>query len=344
MTGWVRPALRAFPLWVCLFAYSQVAASGQWFWPTPNSAFFEGKGLETFIQPTASGIIESGLFGCTRSGGTRFHEGIDLFPLQRDRRGESIDPIYAALTGVVRHINRIAGHSSYGLYILLEHEADGLVFYTLYAHLRDISQGLQPGQLVQGGQTIARMGRSAGGYTIPRERAHLHFEIGFRLSSSFDRWFDSQDFGSRNHHGNFNGLNLVGVDPLAFFEALRDGRVNSFKAFLETLETPLTLRVHFPGIPDFIRRNPQLLWGAALPAQPTAWEISFTAFGLPLKWTPVTRGGLEPMTPGTTHLVHHDPEALRGFACRRLIQVQGNSFTVEFHLQRVLELALGDLR
>ncbi len=53
-------------------------------WPTPNPAWAQGRPLEAYIQPTASGEINSGLFGGTRSGGRQFHEGIDLKPISRD--------------------------------------------------------------------------------------------------------------------------------------------------------------------------------------------------------------------------------------------------------------------
>ena len=56
-------------------------------WPTPNKAWAEGRSIEAFIQPTVSGGPQSGCFGCVRSNGFQFHEGIDIKPLGRDRRG-----------------------------------------------------------------------------------------------------------------------------------------------------------------------------------------------------------------------------------------------------------------
>ena len=51
-------------------------------WPSPNRAFLEGKLFTDFIQPTAMGTPESGLFGNVRSEGYKFHEGLDIKPVE----------------------------------------------------------------------------------------------------------------------------------------------------------------------------------------------------------------------------------------------------------------------
>src|SRR5215216_1435014 len=71
-------------------------------WPTPNRAWSEGKPARDFLQHAGSGEPESGGFGGVRSAGIQFHEGIDIRPVARDRRGEPTDEVYAAMTGVVR--------------------------------------------------------------------------------------------------------------------------------------------------------------------------------------------------------------------------------------------------
>ena len=145
-------------------------------WPTINTAFSEGSPLSAFIQPTASGLIESGLFGCVRNGGSRFHEGFDLYPVQRDARGEALDSILCILPGTVVHVSSIAGHSSYGRYVVIAHREESLEFYSLYAHLASIKSGIKPGVNLESGAILGVMGRSAAGYHIPKSRAHLHFE------------------------------------------------------------------------------------------------------------------------------------------------------------------------
>ena len=184
-------------------------------WPTPNPAFQNGKPVEAYVQPTVSGRVESGLFGCVRNGGSRFHEGLDLYPIGRDVRGEAVDPVYAVLPGRVVHASRNSGYSSYGRYVVIEHDQETPAYHTLYAHLASVADAITLGARVEAGSVLGIMGRSAT-YTIPSSRAHVHFEIGFRLTDDFEKWYTDQKFDSKNRHGMWNGMNLVSVDPLAF--------------------------------------------------------------------------------------------------------------------------------
>ena len=120
-------------------------------WPTPHPAWNEGRPAASFLQHAGSGDPASGGFGGVRSGGTKFHEGIDIPPVARDRRGEATDDIFAAMAGVVRHINASAGDSGYGRYVVLEHPEETPGVYTLYAHLAKIAPGLRVGERVQRG-------------------------------------------------------------------------------------------------------------------------------------------------------------------------------------------------
>ena len=86
--------------------------------------------------------------------------------------------------------------------------------------LARIEAGVRPGTPVRRGEVIATMGRSAGGYAIPKDRAHLHFEIGFVATQNFPAWYAWRKFGSPNEHGMFNGMNLMGIDPHDFLREL----------------------------------------------------------------------------------------------------------------------------
>jgi murein DD-endopeptidase MepM/ murein hydrolase activator NlpD len=181
---------------LALFATVPVSARLQLAWPTPNTAYIEGKPLDAYVQPTVSGEVESGLFGGVRSEGLKFHEGIDLLPLKRDAAGEATDPVFAIMDGIVRHVSTLPGNSSYGRYIVIEHPGATPAFCSLYAHLK--SAAVQIGDRVARGQTIGVMGRSAGGYGIPKERAHLHLEMALVITEYFQRWYDEQKIGSPN--------------------------------------------------------------------------------------------------------------------------------------------------
>ena len=218
-----------------ILSFSALIRGEKPLWPLPGEAFSDGQSHVQFVQPTVSGEPTSALFGCVRNDGHRFHEGLDLAPVQARRRGEATDPVMAIHPGVVAHINRIAGNSGYGRYVVLEHPALNPAIYSLYAHLATIPSSLEIGNTVEEGERIGVMGRSAGGYVIPRERAHLHLEVGLRLSSGFEEWYQRQNYTSRNHHGDFNGINLLGWDSLDYFTAFRDGLVDSVMSYFESI-------------------------------------------------------------------------------------------------------------
>ncbi|MBW4478437.1 MAG: M23 family metallopeptidase [Tolypothrix brevis GSE-NOS-MK-07-07A] len=91
------------------------------------------------------------------TGDRRFHAGTDL--------GAAMGtPILAAATGQVEIADWVGG---YGLTVILNHTS---AQQTLYGHMSEIF--VQPGQLVQQGTVIGRVG-STGNSTGP----HLHFEV-----------------------------------------------------------------------------------------------------------------------------------------------------------------------
>lgn len=93
--------------------------------------------------------------GETRGDGD-FHLGIDLF-------APAGEPVHAPLPGLVRALGSEDGDS-----LLLEHEAEGLTFWTLYRHL-DPASLPAPGQAVAAGQALARIG--------PGPDPHLHLQL-----------------------------------------------------------------------------------------------------------------------------------------------------------------------
>ncbi|MGF1485183.1 MAG: M23 family metallopeptidase [Opitutales bacterium] len=311
-------------------------------WPTEQAGFLRGEGIGRFLQPTQSGRPESALFGLVRNGGNRFHEGLDLRAFRRDRRGESVDAIFAIAEGRVTYVNQVAGNSSYGKYVVVEHVDLEVPLYSLYAHLRDIDGAIAPGMRVQAGSQLGRMGRTAGGYTIPKERAHLHLEIGVRLTDQFDRWFAAQRYGSKNQHGAWNGINLLGIDPLHFFETARAGRLQSLRDYLWSLPTAYTLQVATHRVPDFINRYPKLLT-KPIPAEGVAgWQIDFTWYGVPKRWTPLERPPRPDSRAGQIYLAGVDWTQLNGKEARKTLLMSKNGVPhVGEHSRRTLALIFG---
>lgn len=300
-----------------------VVEAGDIVWPTPSRAFAEGAAMIDIVQPTASGRPISGLFGCVRNDGRRFHEGIDLSPIARDRRHRALDQIYAVLPGVVRYIGSVAGNSGYGRYVVIEHVQQDVPVYTLYGHLTSIASGLQVGQQVQAGTVLGVMGNSAGGYSIPLSQSHLHFEIGLRLSDNFQPWYDAQKFGSPNRQGLYNGMNLSGMDPTHFWETVRAGNFHGFAEYVTGLPTAFTLRIKAAQVPDFVRRYPALV--QIKNTAVAGWQIDFTWYGLPKAWTALGAESFDPQTrEGDIALISFIPSAFEG-TCRDTLVFDPNN-------------------
>jgi murein DD-endopeptidase MepM/ murein hydrolase activator NlpD len=191
--------------------------------PTANHALFEKGGEERFFVGTVGKPWTTGMFGCVRSEGWQMHEGLDIRCLQRDKHGEPTDAVLATADGTVAYISTRPSLSNYGNYIVLRHRVEGLEIYSLYAHLHEISDGLKSGQAVKAGQTIAIMGRTANTREgISKDRAHVHFELNLLVNDRFASWYKKNFPDQRNDHGNWNGQNLVGLDPRAILIAQRN--------------------------------------------------------------------------------------------------------------------------
>ncbi len=333
MRAFYQQAMRWLGL---LFLWQSVSAQGL-IWPTPNPAFQEGRPIEDFIQPTSSGKIISGLFGCVRNNGHKFHEGIDLYPIARDRSGEATDPIFSVLPGRVVHVSKVAGHSSYGRYVVVQHDGEEPAFHTLYSHLASVADGIVAGARVEAGTTLGIMGRSAT-YTIPKSRAHLHFEIGFGLTDDFQAWYDRQKFGSKNRHGKWNGMNLVSLDPLKFYTAMRHGKVNGLEDFLKKTPAVARIRVHTRQIPDFVRNYPALVTQPYAGRTVVAWDVAFTDFGLPKEWTPRFEYEQLGGQTGDVRVLSYSPSILENQTCRRVVELGGKTPTISKWTLKTLQM------
>jgi murein DD-endopeptidase MepM/ murein hydrolase activator NlpD len=324
-----------------LVAYVSAAERLQIVWPTPNTAWADGKGAAQWLQHAGGGDPESGGFGGVRSGGSQFHEGIDIKPVARDRRGEPLDEVFAAMAGIVRHVSTSAGDSSYGRYIVIEHPTMTPAVYTLYAHLARIAPGVHAGQPVTAGQVLGTMGHSSGGYMIPTDRSHLHFEIGLAITRNFQSWYDRRKFGSRNDHDMWNGMNLMGVDPLAFFNDARSGRITSAQEFFSRMETAVRLRIATMRTPDFVTRYPSLLIKPLPMGTVAGWEIQFNWTGIPFAWTPLTSAEIVGLTPEQPKLVEVNAALERRERSKTLAVSRRGTWTPGKDLETVLQLLFG---
>ena len=288
--------------------------------PTGNDALLQGRAAD-FFQPTVEGSPESGMFGCVRNNGRRLHKGIDIKCLQRDRRGEPLDPIHAVAAGEVVFVNDKPGLSNYGRYLVLEHHWDGVTVHTLYAHLSAVADGLVAGQPVQKGQRIGTLGHTTNTRErIPAERAHLHFEIDLLLSPNFHIWFPKHD-PQAPPFGNFNGRNLFGLDPAAVFREFAGNRKLNFADYVARQHVGFTVLVSTRQF-SWLRLHPEQV---CLPVQanatPVAYEIAVTPYGVPVAVWARTAAEVTPGQLQRLPVVNRVSEAeIEQCTCRRFVE------------------------
>jgi murein DD-endopeptidase MepM/ murein hydrolase activator NlpD len=288
--------------------------------PSPNRALFKEHGEQEYFVPTPGKEWISGTFGCVRSDGHQFHEGLDIKCTQRDRHGEPSDPVYASGPGRVAYMNESPALSNYGKYIILEHEIEGMLVFTTYAHLSAFAAGLKIGDKVQQGQVIATMGRTSNTHqAITKDRAHVHFEIDLRLNDRFAAWHKEKLVGQHNDHGNWNGRNMAGVDPrLVLLDQQRLGPRFSLLDFIKarTELCRVVLReTHFSWLKTYaplVRRNP-----VAEKEGIAGYEIVLDYTGLPFQLIPRAKSEIG-TGPKVQLLSVSEPEA-NAHSCRKLV-------------------------
>jgi hypothetical protein len=215
---------------------------------------------------------------------TRFHEGMEIKPVHRDARGEPLYEVRAIASGTVVYTNKVAGHSNYGRYVVVEHRFGGCPYYSLYGHLNTIA--VEVGQAVKPGEKLAIMGHTGDG--INRERSHVHVELNLMLNDHFEQWHDATFKGDPNRNGIYNGINLAGLDLPRLYLALQKNSALTIPAFLAKEEVFYKVIVPNTGNFQLPQRYPWMIEG--LPNDnPVAWEVSFTRSGLPLRVAPSNR-------------------------------------------------------
>jgi murein DD-endopeptidase MepM/ murein hydrolase activator NlpD len=211
---------------------------------------------------------------------TRFHEGVDIKPLERSAEGEPLDIVTAAGAGRVVHVSDNPRYSNYGRFVVIEHRWDGCPYYSLYAHLN--SSSVKVGQQVAQGDALGRLGYTGNG--IDRRRAHVHFEVNLILSHDFEGWHKLVFPTEVNRHGLYNGLNLAGMDAGRLLLAAHKTPGLTIPAFLASEQ--VAWKAVVPATDKFVlaKLYPWMIRGDAAGAK--AWEISFTSSGLPLRLDP----------------------------------------------------------
>lgn len=98
----------------------------------------------------------------------RLHLGTDIW-------GKAGTPVMAPMDGIVHSFAFNDRQGDYGATIILAHQLEGMIFYSLYGHLSLQSlQNIVEGDIVKKGKTFAWLGEPAeNGHWPP----HLHFQL-----------------------------------------------------------------------------------------------------------------------------------------------------------------------
>lgn len=178
------------------------------------------------------------------------HQGADL------GCGRSGPLVRAAASGLVVRVADYGEHGGFGTHVVIAHRlADGVLAYSVYAHLRVASVRVRAGQPVFAGQVLGRVGMT-GRATAP----HLHFEV--RIASDPDeRWEHAQV-----------------EDPLAFVEErlpTHRGDTTGVQAMLEWGEYAALLSAGARDEDALTRENWWRMLASA--ARGPAWDPSLAA-------------------------------------------------------------------
>jgi len=293
---------------------------------------FEGEKSKPW-EGGAFGFVRSPLRVDGRVVMTRFHEGIDIAPVKRDKAGNPLDLISSISAGTVVHTSPISGRSNYGKYVVVEHEWEESKVYSLYAHLAEITVNV--GDPVKAGSVLGRMGYTGAG--LNRTRAHVHLELGFLMSPDYQVWHDL-NFGSANYHGAFNGMNIAGVDVASFFLAHRANPELTFSEFVSTRPAQFKVTVPANGSePEFLSRYPWMKRPGPTPCQ--SWEIGFAATGHAISFTPSNR---KVDSAVVSHLRPSDIN--QSFLTRGLVTGTGNTASLSPNGKRLVSLVMDDFR
>ena len=324
---------------VALFQCAAVCAQQPFQFPTANHNLFIVGNEAKFFAPTAPDKPwTSGSFGCVRNNGQRVHEGLDILHLQTDRRGDPVDPVMATADGTVVYINSKPSLSNYGNYIVVRHVVDGIEIYSLYAHLSAIRPGIAIGVNVKQGQAIATMGRTSNAETIARDRAHVHFELDLLMNDNFAAWFKKASPGQRNDHGEWNGMNLNGLDAREILLAEHSPKGGfSLPNFIRSqteLCRVIVRAVNFP----YLKRYPMLVLKNPLAekAGVAGYEIALNYNGVPFALMP--RAASEIKSSAKFQLLSVNEAEEKANPCRHLVARRNGHWQLANQGLRELEL------
>lgn len=308
--------------------------------PTANRAIFDADGGgDRFFVPTVGKTWKSGCFGCVRTEGWQLHEGLDIRSIQRDKKNEPTDPVTATTAGNVVYVNRKPSLSNYGNYIILRHVVDGLEVYSTYSHLREVRADLKPGVAVKSGETIGVMGRTANTREgISKERAHVHFELNLFVNEKFPTWYKKNFPKQRNDHAQWNGQNLLGIDPRAvFLEQQEQGAKFNFVRVIQNQPELCRILVRETNFPWLTRYAPLIKQNPVAAKEGIAgYELVLNFTGIPMELIP--RAASEIKGKAKVQLLSVNEAEQQKNPCRKLVTKRSGKWALATAGENLMEL------
>lgn len=330
--------MKEFLIFILLFVSAQVSQAETFHLPTANRALFEPGNEEKYFVGTTGKPWMSGTFGCVRSDGWQLHEGLDVRCVERDKQGEPKDSVFATADGTVAYINKKSALSNYGNYLVLKHRIDGLEIYSLYAHLHEIRSDLKINSPVKSGEAVAVMGRTSNTRErISKERAHVHFEFDLFVNEKFSAWYKKNFPGQRDDHHEWNGQNMIGLDPRAILLAdHKDGKFNLIEWIQNQTELcrVVVRDTQFPWLKRYaplIRQNP-----VAQKEGIAAYELVLNFNGLPCQIIP--RAASEIKGSAKYRLLSVNEKECQKNPCRKLVTKRSGRWELGNNGIRLLDL------
>jgi hypothetical protein len=132
---------------------------------------------------------------------------------------------------------------------------------------------------VKAGTPLGTLGYTGSG--IDQRRAHVHVELNLFLSSRFDEWH-AAGFATPNHHGVFNGMNLIGLDLQSLYLAQQKNPAITPAGAVRATESGYRVAVPGDATMEIVKNYPWLMDGDRPAGKPMSWEVTFSRWGLPL--------------------------------------------------------------
>ena len=173
---------------------------------------------------------------------------------------------------------------------------------------------------------------------ISKERAHVHFELNFLLNDRFAIWQKATHPTERNDHGEWNGLNLLGIDPRAILMAQQAQKDKFSLLNFVRQQTELCRVMIRGGSFPWVKRYPQLLVPNPRADREgvVGYEVMLNFNGLPYRLTP--RAASEMIGKSAFQLLSVNEAEQQKNPCRRLVVRRGAHWELTSHGIQLLEL------